>query len=71
MLGLTNSSSNCLKLSSKLPIFLYEVDGTSISWTDALADMNEALEEGSYEWRYALDEGVDAEVRPLVIVPVQ
>ncbi len=48
-----------------------KVDGEAITWSDAMTAMNAALENGEYEWRYALNTGDDAAVRPLIISAVQ
>jgi hypothetical protein len=45
-----------------------KVDGTELTWSAAMAAMNTALESGEYEWRYALNTGADAEIRPLILV---
>lgn len=47
------------------------VDGTAITWADAMAAMNAALESAQLQWRYAANTGDDAASRPLVLESIQ
>ena len=47
------------------------VDGTTLTLTDAITAMNQALSDGGYNWQFVENEGADADVRPVVMVEVE
>lgn len=47
------------------------VDGKTLTWADAMAAMNAALESADCQWRYAVNTGDDAAERPLVLENVE
>ena len=43
------------------------VDGVTLTWANAMIEMNAALEAYGTEYRYSLNTGLDSDIRPLVL----